>query len=288
MRQLSSKTRRARQGFSITELLVSISVVILLIGITYPFLSALTSGSRVQAGLNTAGMASDVARQWVQAKSWANDGSTTAPTLERYSGTAALFCPTNEIRIVLNDRNAQASSGSPPYLEDRGTDVNGYKDLAEVDYIRIPDGVGIAGIYRDASGVRFIAPPFAIAFNELGQLNYGDNNGYIYYDGNDVNNYEIGSTRGAGYDPFQWRGRDGATNATPMSGSLKKQLPFEAIECVPGIVVFSLDDFDDANLSFAGGGAATLASAEGQWLKENGEIIFFSPHTGVALRDEQE
>jgi prepilin-type N-terminal cleavage/methylation domain-containing protein len=299
MRQPSTTTRRASRGFSIIELLVSISLVVLLVGITYPFLSALTSGSRVQAGLNIVGMSSDVARQWVQAKSWANDGSTTSPTLEEYSGTAAIYCPTNEIRIVFNDRDAEANSGTPPFLEDRGTDINGYKDISEVDYIRIPDGVGIAGIERtgpNAADVRFIAPPFAIAFNELGQLSYGDDNGYIYYNGNGIDDYELGATRATvsgGYNPTEWtdsrddNGNDPNGDPNYTSG-LSLTLPFEAIECVPGIVVFSLDEFEDSGLSFDGGGEATLTSAEGQWLQENGEIIFFSPHTGVALRDEQE
>ena len=292
MRQPSSQTRRGRRGFSITELLVSISLVVLLIGITYPFLAAVTSGSRVEAGLNIVGMSSDVARQWVQAKSWANDGSTSAPTLESYSGTAAIYCPTNEIRIVFNDRTAEATSGTPAFLEDRGTSVNGFKDISEVDYIRIPDGVGIAGIERtgpNAGDVRFIAPPFAIAFNELGQISYGDNNGYIYYDGNGSNDYNTGANRASvsgGYNPSEWANdRDAAGDYTSKSSLT---LPFEAIECVPGVVVFSLDNFEKAGLSFDGGGIATLPSDEGQWLQENGEIIFFSPHTGVALRDEQE
>lgn len=279
------------KGFTITELLVAIAIVAVLLGISFPFISAMTSGSRVQAGLNTAGMSSDVARQWVQAVSWANDGGTTAPTGESYSGTAAIFCPTNEIRIVLNDRNAQATSGTPAYLEDRGTELNGYHDLSQVEYIRIPSGVGVVGIERfgpNANDIRFIAPPFAIAYNELGQLNYGDANGYIYYNGDGLANYNLNKNRTSisGYNPADWD-RD-STNAAPNTGDTRLKLPFEAIECVAGVLVFSLDNYQAASHDFAGGGRVTLGSNAGRWLQENGETIFFSPHTGVALRDEQE
>ena len=275
-------TRRSNPGFSIIELMVTVGIIALIIGISFPFISAMTSGSRVEAGLNVGGMSADVARQWVQAESWANDGSTTAPTRESYSGTAALFCPTNEIRIVKNHRLAQSASNV--YLEDNGFD--GYIDLSQVDYIRIPEGAGIAGIYKDPTNggaVTFIAPPFAIAFNELGQLNYG-NNGVIYYNADGNNFYDLNDDRDAGYDPSAWSNNRDTAGDYRSDSSLT--LPFEVIECVPGIVVYSQDDFDEALLSFDGGGSVTLTSTTGEWLIENGQTIFFSPHTGVALRDE--
>lgn len=289
MHHTANTTRRRERGFSLTELLVAISIIALLVGATFPVVSVLKSGSRVEAGLNVVGMSADVARQWVQAKSWANDGSLSPPTLERYSGTAAIYCPTGEIRITRNERMAQDTSGA--YLEDFSPEVNGYSDLSGVDYIRIPDGVGVAGIQRfgpGANDVRFIAPPFAIAFNEFGQLNYGDTSGRIYYDGDDQPNYDTGPGRTVGYNPFEWRGYDNALNAAPPTGSVKKELPFDAIECVPGVVVYSTDEFDSAGFDFAGGGTVAIGSDAGNWLNDNGQTLFFSPHTGVALRDESQ
>lgn len=285
MRLTPPTHRRSTQGFSIIELMVAVSIIALIIGISFPFISAMTSSGRVEAGLNVSGMAADVARQWVQAESWADDGiaNGTNPTGESYSGTAAIYCPTGEIRIVKNDRSARATGGG--FLEGPGSNTNGYRDLSQVDYIRIPDGAGVAGIYRDATGVRFIAPPFAIAFNELGQLNYGDNGGLIYYDADRSGDYDLGETRASvtgGYDPS-----DSSEDKAPISADgLSLELPFEAIECVPGVVVYSQEEFEEQQFSFDGGGSVTLASDEGQWLIENGQTIFFSPHTGVALRDE--
>lgn len=298
MQQPSIKSRTRRHGFSIVELLVVISIIGLLLGISFPFISAMISGSRIEAGLNTAGMASDVARQWVQAEAWVNDGGTSAPTLESYSGTAALFCPTQEIRIVKNHRHAWAATGSPIHLEDRGTSINGYIDLPQVEYIKIPDDVGLAGIYKDpANGrVKFIAPPFAIAYNELGQLTYGDADGLIYYDANGNARYKMSSNRPSNYNPSDWandreKGQKDPNGDDNYTNLPKLTLPFEAIECVPGIIVFSEKAFRESSFSFDNGGSIQDDTSDANdafdWLKENGRTIFFSPHTGIALRDEQ-
>jgi len=285
-------THGLMRGFSIVELLVVISIIALLIGITYPVIAVMNRSSRVEAGLNVAGMSSDVARQWVQAESWANDASTDSnfATLEVYSGTAAIYCPTGEVRIVVNDRNAKDGS---VFLEDQGNNQNGYKDIGKIDFIKIPNGVGIAGIHKDpgTGAVRFIAPPFAIAFNEAGQLNYGDTTGYIYYDAADDSptRYDRSSKRTASYKPSEWSAE--STNAQPAASKLKYKLPFEAIECVPGVVIFSIDAFEGSGYTFDNGGSVALSTANGtpgKWLQDNGETVFFSPQTGVVLRDEQE
>lgn len=296
---ISRTTRHTRhaarsRGFSLTELLTAISIAILLLGLTFPAVQVITSSGKLEAGKDTVGMAADVARQWVSVPpiKWAED-TTDAVSGEEYSGTAALYCPTGKIRIIFNSRNASASSGTPTYLEERSPEVNGYIDHYGVDFIDMPDNIGMAGIERTGSGatsVRFIAPPFAVAFNEFGQLHLGDAaGGRIYYDSNRNGTYNLSDTRGSSYNPSDWDGGSGATNANVVSNTnAVRALPFEAIECVPGIVVFNQDDFEEAGHTFDGGGAVTLGSTAGQWLQENGITMFFSPHTGQALIDEAE
>ncbi len=286
------------RGFTLVELLIVISIMALLIGISFPVISALQSGSRIEAGLNTIGMSVDVARQWVAPSAWEDDNTNLIQS-ERYSGCAALYTPNGEVRIVTNFRNAR-EQGSNDYLEHNATATspNGYRDRSGVDYIVIPSGVGVAGILRTGTGnnVEFIAPPFAIAFNEDGQLYLGDTTGRIYYDGfvpsggdRTDGRFDTSPNQRSGYDPSQWDGGSGARNEDVISQDRPiRALPFEAIECVPGVIIYDQDDFANAGFSFDGGGSVGFGDAAYDWLEENGRTVFFSPHTGIALRDEQE
>lgn len=292
-RSLSSNRARRAAAFTITELMVVVGIMVLLIGITFPFIGVLTGSSRVEAGLNIVGMSADVARQYVRPSQWASD-SNNAVLHEQYNGTAALFCPTGEVRIVVNDRNAQ-KPGSGDYLEDSLSTpsplaTNGYQDLGDLDYLQIPTGAGVVGIHRDASGVRLIAPPFAVAFNENGQLNFGDTDGLIYYDGDNLGDYNIGRKRPANYNPSQWTGEEGSQNELD-STNLRHALRFEAIECVAGVLVYSEDAFSEQAALAADlndDGVIDEGTAAWDWLRENGRTLFFSPQTGVALRDESD
>ena len=284
-------SRRRAAGFSLTELIVAIGIIFLLLGLTFPVVNVLQNSGRIEAGLNTAGMAADVARQWVKSSAW-NEDPTNGVSGESYTGTAALFCPTNEIRIVVNLSTAQDTSNN--FLEEFTPALDGYSDKLGLDYIRVPDGVGIAGIVRTGSGandVRYIAPPFAVAFNASGQLHYGDTSGLIYYDANADSDFDTAATRAnvtGGYDPADWTGRGTATNAGTLNNNLVLNLPFEAVECVVGVIVFDNNQYEDSGLDFAGGGYVDQGTTEGDWLLENGEPLFFSPHTGIGLRDENE
>lgn len=291
MRAHASRTTRRRQhGFSITELLVAISIIALIIGISFPIISALQRGGREEAGLNVVGMSVDVARQWVAPSAWQEDFND-AVSGESYDGTAALYCPTGEIRILVNLRTARApaAAGNPSFLEERVGNMNGYTDRTGIDYISIPDLVGVLGVHRDSGNVRFLAPPFAVAFNADGQLSYGDINGRIYYDSDGNGEFRIGQARPAGYIPSVWTGEAGTNNEDVISATRPvRALPFEAIECVPGIVIYNTEDFENAGFNLSGGGAVALGSPAADWLQENGTTLFFSPHTGTVLRDEGE
>lgn len=279
-------TRHARaRGFSIVELIVVIGIAGLLIGISYPIINSLIRGTQVAGGINTIGMSVDVARQWVGPAAWDADVTGLGPQPQEYSGTAALITPMGEIRIVRNARNAVDQSGD--FLEINR--INGYEDYAPVDTIFIPDGVGVVGIYRNGSGnAQLLAPPFAIAFDENGHMSFGDSTGRIYYDGDGDDVWNVSNNQRSGYNSEDWTGESGANNdeaIDPESGDERKALPFDGIECVPGVIIYEEDAFKGSGLSFSNGAIPLNATAEA-WFKENGTSVFFSPHTGAVLSDE--
>ncbi|XAM01461.1 prepilin-type N-terminal cleavage/methylation domain-containing protein [Phycisphaeraceae bacterium D3-23] len=287
--------RRRPRGFTIVELLTSVFIIAVIMVIVFPVIGALQNGSRIEAGLNTVGMSSDVARAWATASLPQADlnSDPAAPVFgASYSGTAAIFCPTGEVRIVINDQ--RASSGGN-FLESFSPPLNGYRDYRlafggkrDVDYIAFPQGTGIAGVYRNNTGAHLIAPPFAIAYDRDGLMAPGANIGggarVIYYDSNFDNNYDVGDVRSnvaGGYDPGDWD-RDSA----PLSAELVRELPFEAIETVAGVIIYDERDAESAGFDFSGGGDYAQGSAGYNWLIENGTAVFFSPNTGTAMRDE--
>lgn len=283
------RTRRAA-GFSITEMIVVVGILVGVMLILFPVLGALIGGNRVESGLNVAGAAADVARQWVSPSRWDSD-STDSVQYEQYNGTAALFCPTGEIRIVVNDRYARSGGD---YLEDSVTTPsplanNGYKDMPNLDYLRLPNGSGVAGIYRGGGGERLLAPPFAIAFNENGQMNFGNVNGVIFYDAARNGDYDINSGRPSSYDPSDWTGDDDTQNELPgdETGETTHTLPFDAIECVAGVLVYDAVAFAQVHPdAFDSGGEVAPSDDAWDWLMDNGRVLYFSPQTGIALRDE--
>jgi|GEM_PF-2205056 len=291
-----SQTPSASRGFTLTEALVVLSIVAMLIGLTFPTLKILQKSGREEAGQNTVSMSVDVARQWVSANAWVNDNSLFPPSNESYTGTAALFCPTGEVRIVYNIRNARDNSNN--FLEDLTNPVakNGYADVFGIDYIVIPNGVGLVGIHRtgaNTNDVELIAPPFAIAFDGNGSMYFGDTTRRIYYNGDGSGNFDTGTGRTGAYNPDQWTGEKGALNQGYLANAgtnPTKKLPFDAMECVPGVIIYDKNDYASAEGGFgsklSSGGAVSLTSDAGQWLRENGTTLFFSPSTGIALREE--
>src|SRR5262249_10206104 len=120
-----------------------------------------------------------------------------------YSGSAILFTPGNELRLIENVPYLTDSS-SNGYLE---TSLSGYTDISWREYIPLPQGAMAVGIVRDASaaGLILISPPFAVRFNPEGNLAFdAGNDAYVYYDANADGKIQTSSQRAAGYDPQTW------------------------------------------------------------------------------------
>jgi len=298
--------RRAAAGFTLIELLVVVAIIVVVVSISLAFLQGMRRGAGTAAGRDTISMAVDVTRAWSTRYQADYEGVAAGV---RYRGTAAIFTPAGKVRIVKHDPLGEDKDGD--LLSDRS--LRGYHDVEKLDYVDIPSGVGVAGIQRNSSEseVEFIAPPFAITFNEDGQLitriedkTTDERQDVVYYDNayNSSDAYpviinDVYDTRDRdSYQPAEWVNPNAEPDGDPVwdDNVDRRRLPFEAIETVPGLVLYNKNRFETATDSNAEGGWPDGGViAESDWPTENpdgsgpllGEPMFFSPHTGVTLRE---
>jgi prepilin-type N-terminal cleavage/methylation domain-containing protein len=261
-----------------------------------------------------------------------------------YSGCAAVFTPAGEIRLTRNNPGATSSDFFDPpfFLERHGPRVvdvqagsglphqefNGFTDL-KVDYLLLPSDTGVAGINRVSGGNPLTAnptepplllpPPFAVWYNQSGYLvatgwdlanNRLNEFEFVYYDGNYDGNYTVYGSRSfrgtvSNYDPDEFNPNAGKFIRTNWNNNAEKyELPFEALEAVVGVYVYSRAAFQEANDIWQAEGynakydevatppwTETSSQANEdrwRWLKENGEMVMFSRQTGAIMRDRNE
>lgn len=198
-------------------------------------------------------------------------------------------------------------------------EFNGFTDI-DVDYLLLPSDTGVAGINRVSGGPTLTAdpakpplllpPPFAVWYNQSGYLvatgwdlanNRLNEFEFVYYDGNYDGNYTVyggRSFRGTvpGYDPDEFNPNAGKFIRTnyfmSTGGSGKYMLPFEALEAVVGVYVYSQNAFNEAvEDGLIEDWTDTSAQANEDrwyWMKENGEMVMFSRQTGAIMRDRDE
>lgn len=266
-------------GFTITELIIVISLAAITLGAVLPGVSAMRHMNQTKAATNAIGTAVTAARAFASSNQ-ADFKDTGDPAYAgfTYSGVAILFTPAGELRVVENQQNAEVTAGSDNFLE--SLNRNGYRDIPGRDYIRLPRDSGVVGIARNATGLLLLTPPFAIRFTEHGSLvaALSSSDRLVYYDG-DYDNGHGTSARGS-YDSDDW---DPNVNSSVGQNQGRYLLPFEEIETVVGVMVYSKRDLRGAGFNHDGTGSGINTAAR-DWILANGESIFFSRHTGTLIK----
>ncbi|HAI10112.1 MAG TPA: hypothetical protein DCM28_00280 [Phycisphaerales bacterium] len=292
-------------GYTIIELLVVISIIVISVSIIVPAINKFVEMTYEGSAKN--GISATVAT----ARAYATR-SITFDTIEyganaRYDGAAIIFTPNNRLRIVENIPNA-ITEGTVAYLEDTGTPpLNGFADISDLDTIGISKDTGIAGIYEASGSKQFIEPPFAIWFDNSGMLKVSDGtlSNFVFYDSNYNNRYKV--TPGTGYDrddPYykssstynmaEWDRWDleyvEKNPPGPGYDTNRKayRLPFEKLEAVLGIVLFSKRTYPNSFPTTDGCGTdgASPCSDSNAWIKDHGEVIFFSRYSGAIMKQQ--
>ncbi|MBB6431471.1 prepilin-type N-terminal cleavage/methylation domain-containing protein [Algisphaera agarilytica] len=289
--------RTCDRGFTLIELIVAIAIIGLMVGLSFPVLQTMQQSSRVSSATNTVSVAVDAARSLAATENNFAIGVLPGGLTGNYDGTAIIFTPSGECRLVVNDQLAVNGAGNP--LELLTPPKNGYRDIEGRDYIILPKGTGVAGMRRNTNatsinGLVFVPPPFAVAFDENGKLIVGtasaSSDRAVYYDKDADGDYTTGDGRPGGYNPDDWDARINPGVATvgdisDPKNRLRYELPYEQIETVTAIVIYDKQTFD---VDTGGWGSASAADIQAFMTQDDdtlAKIFFFSPTTGAIIRN---
>ncbi|MEM9881362.1 MAG: prepilin-type N-terminal cleavage/methylation domain-containing protein [Planctomycetota bacterium] len=253
---------RRHAAFSLIELLVVISIVALLVTTSFPFLRQMVrSSSETMAAdgvSNAVSAARALATRYKPFTDTINNGKSAEDDGDGYSGAAVIVTPANELRIVENYEQATDQSGNRMELPP-ATDFirNGYVHIEGIDDLRVSGRAALLGIRRTgANEIELLPPPFAISFNRRGGLVVRDtgisglgggnkrSDGFVYYDGDGNGrfntNRDRGNAAGVNLTDFARGTAPRITRAGDMEG--RREVPFEVLEPVVGVVIFSPND----------------------------------------------
>jgi len=286
--------QRPGRGFTIIELMVVVSMIALLLGFSVPLVFKIDELSRDRSGVNTFSVAVTAARAFATRRIADLDGV----ALAEYSGAAVMVTPMNQLRIIADLQDEP--------MEKKGLSGFGYDlQTSRMEPISMPRGSGVLGLGRNGSGaggVVLLAPPFVIRFNRHGQLvtetrtasseTADVRRNVVYVDANFNGTFEETSVR-SGYDPNPWDPDISNISSKWNAGKSDWTLPFEALESVGSVIVYSKADFDDSGGRLGTsqapalgctGGCGTGAAGILKWMFENGTVLHFSRNTGNVMR----
>jgi len=288
-----------RHAFTLVELLVVISIIAVLMTLAFPAISLMQRLTRGGAAETTIGVAVRTAAAYA-VKPKPAISNPNYPSVSFYSnGAAILFTPNGDIRILESDRLAKDTAGN--FLQVGTPPRFGYKDIEGRDYINLPSHTGIVGIIRtgpNPDDIKLIPPPFAVRFDRHGQLSIGSTNPeetyMVYYDANGDGRYDLNSKRDE-YTPEEWDSRDSTWNKNMRADGLSPALPFERIETVIGVLLFSMNDLKGQGHEFTTDSDGFLEDDVRNWLLatkdadplalKNAKTLFFSRSSGAILRE---
>jgi len=278
-----------------------VSIISILLLISVPTLNNVLQGGQRESGINAITTAVTASRAYAGREIFNRDNLGGDFTGLFYRGTGILFTPGGHIRLLENDQLAEDSGGT--FLQKLPDPANGYRDLPDRDDITLPAGAGVLGIVRVDDGgpaLRLLAPPFALRFTETGQMTTAvdasapERENMVFYDGDMNGEFDVAGTRPSAYDPDDWDPRRNP-NVDFDEDTNRYHLPFEAIETVLGVLVFSRNNMPDSNDlegEYTLNDGSTPSGAQLEWLLEsaggklvNSTPLFFSRQTGAPLRE---
>ncbi len=258
-------------GFTLIELLLVISIISIVVGLSFPYLRATLRNASVDMAVGHVNNGVAAARAYATrhkpflvARRVGATLRTASDTGDGYSGAIALFATDGTVRVLENDENAWASAPANQWMEMMTPVRNGYSDIENLDDLTTPGRSFLLGIVRTGSGnedIRLIPPPFAIRFSRDGVLTQGNQIPFLPPWARFVYISGAGDTRTFGtviandYDITAWRGAasvkdDDASlpgkqlevekygrRGDEQTADGRTQLPFDSIETVSGVLV---------------------------------------------------
>jgi prepilin-type N-terminal cleavage/methylation domain-containing protein len=329
---MTRATHTTRRGFSLVEMLVVVSIITIILALTFPMIGAMQRDSSTSSGVNTIAITVASARRYATDPKYTfaltdinPDPLSGSSEPGLFSGVAAVFTPAGEIRLVKNFERARFDDPSTRfwYLERHGPfianpvitspvqspgqpkrELNGFRDI-NIDYVLLGSDVGVVGITRNRrvranDAPLLLPPPFAIWFDQNGYMvttgqdaTRTDNDyQFVYYDGNYDGSFNCLSRRFI-YDPGAYNPNSPRYDARFWNATAKKYvLPFEKLEAVIGVYVYSLEAFDnavdDGILPAWNAPDPQANNLYWAWMRENGEMMLFSRQTGMLMRNRDE
>jgi len=277
-------------AFTLAELMVVVTVIVLLLTIIVPSVSNMLGSGRITAARDLMGSVAASARSVARLKPPFSKGE--------YAGSAIVVTAT-DLRVAKNINPASAKDGSSTGPE-LNSDYFAYRDADNYDYVQIPEGVGVIGISRGGSigsgKLKLLSPPFTIRFNPSGAMFVINNNSdpatRVLYDGDYNGGYSPNKDRDSTtFDPDEYDPESSVFKTSNYASGGQEhdllKLPIEALDSVAGVILYDKKAFND---SFPNGlvklfetTSTFAANTEGKWLMDNGTIIFFNRYSGAVI-----